>query len=179
MTWITPTTLYLYLRPKLEAGNAYRVTHKQICKDIFQEPVTTDDQISEIKRVWPAAEKLLRRKAGICAMGVTEYYFRKFRKTGAEPTDPIAIKRCLAINWNKGYGIRLLTLKGAHNDPMAIMWLQLRMLNVQGGQAAILHRIAIEYAKGNLTRSLARRLAGIAMEPALPDDDGEFRQLME
>src|SRR5215472_2341579 len=177
MTWIKPTVLFRHLKKQLANGQ-YRLTTKEVCKAIFGVETVGESHILEIKRCWPAAEKRLRRN-GICAIGVTEYYFRKFRQTGVEPTDPEAIRRCLAINWNKGYGFRLLTLKGSRNDPMAVMWLRLRMLNVQGGQSAILDRIAIEYAKGTLSKALAQKLVGLTTEPALPEHEEELDELMK
>jgi hypothetical protein len=179
--WLKPKRLSKFLRISLENGN-YRLTDDEIARGIFDANRLTKAEveqiIDEIRRCWYAAEKHLRKR-GICAIRVTEFYFDSYDLT--EPKKPTQIMMCIAGSGKgrAGFGVRLLSLKGSKNDPMALMYLKLRSLSMHGMEAAILDRITIEWMKGKLSKPLARTLADGISEPALPDHDAEFAKLME
>jgi hypothetical protein len=105
---------------------------------------------------------------------VTEDYFGSRR----EPQGPQAIKMAIALHGRKSAGVRLLTLKGKHNDPMTIMYFALRGRNLHGTAAALNDRLAIEARKGNLTKTVGRKIGDDISEPALPEHDSDYARLM-
>jgi hypothetical protein len=173
--WIKPWILTRYLKGELENGHD-RMRYEEIARALFKIKNVTEDHIAEIKRCWHSTEKQLRRR-GTCAMLVTERYFEEHAKR--EPNTEQQIILCIALHGRPAAGIRLLTLKGSRNDPMAIMFLRLNSRNAQGMQAAILDRIAVEWAKGRLSKARGQFLAGSLSEPALPRHEEEFLKMME
>jgi len=172
-TWtLQPRILADYLERELNNGH-YRLTFTQIALGLWAIKVPTKAHIEVIRHAWQQAQKQLRRR-GTCAILVTEFYFDIFNHK--EPRNPEAIKLCLALQY-KAYGVRLLTMKGAVNDPMALMYFQLRSRNVGGMAAAIADRVAVEYGGGKLTKVKARGLIQKLTEFPLPEHQTEFNDL--
>jgi hypothetical protein len=107
---------------------------------------------------------------------VTQTYFDFYTK--GEPKTEGTITECIAYHWRKAAGIRLLTARGIRNDPMALVYFNLRSRNVHGTTAAIEDRAVIEWKKGKLTKVEARRLIDEVTEPPLPEHKKEFGKLM-
>jgi hypothetical protein len=172
--WIKPRRLAAFLRESLDNGQ-YRLTYKEIASSVFGVKAPTIDDIDEIRARWHAAEKRLRKR-GICAILVTQFYFDTYDRH--EPKGAQQIALCIALAGRAAAGIRLLSMKGQHNDPMALMYFRLRSSNLHGQESAILDRITIESMKGKLTKPVARTLADTLTEPALPAHEREFAKLM-
>lgn len=181
MYWLKPKRLAKFLRVSLNNGY-YRLTDKEIAQGIFSARKLTkaemEEAVEEVRRCWHAAEKHLRRR-GICAVRVTKFYFDTYERR--DPTKPNQILMSLAGSGygRAGYGVRLLSLKGVKNDPMAIMYIKYRSLILHGMEAAILDRITVEFSKGSLSKGLARNLVNATTEPALPDHEKDFEKLIE
>jgi hypothetical protein len=171
---IKPRHLSAYLKTQLDNGND-RLTWEEIAKGIFGIKTVTEDHIEEIRHCWHLSEKRLRAR-GTCAILVTEMYFDAFDKR--EPNTEQQMTACIALHGRPAAGVRLLTLKGSRNDPMAIMFLHLHSRNAQGMQAAILDRIAVEFSKGRLSKNRGQKLANRTMQPTLPLHEKEFDKLM-
>jgi hypothetical protein len=87
---------------------------------------------------------------------------------------------CIAgYGGRKAFGIRLLTMKGRQNDPMALMYFNMRARNLRGMVGAVEDRITVEWSGGKLTKVRARMLVDEVTEPALPEHSEEFKKLME
>lgn len=176
--YLKPRHLSRFLLRSLDNGH-YRLTDEEIAIGICGRLTKAEMEqvVEEVRRVWYAAEKDLRSR-GVCAIRVTEFYFDSYDRT--DPTKPTQIMMCIAGSGKgrAGVGVRLLSLKGSKNDPMAIMYLKQRGLCLHGMEAAILDRITIEWKKGRLSRPIARNLADGITEPALPAHDSDFEKLM-
>jgi hypothetical protein len=165
-----------YLDKAFSKG-VYRLTFDDICLGIFRIKVVHVQHVAAIRDCWQTAQKQLRRR-GVCAMLVSAMYFENYPRR--EPKGPEAIKMCIAgYGGRKAAGVRLLTMNGVRNDPMALMYFHMRSRNVRGVVSAIEDRIAVEYAQGKLTKPPARMLVDKVTEPVLPEHAEEFNQLME
>jgi hypothetical protein len=171
---LRPRHLSRFLKEQLDNGSD-RLTYEQIAQRIFGITRVTDDMIDEIKRCWHAAEKRLRSR-GTCAMLVTDIYFENFARK--EPNKPHTIAACIALEGRPSAGIRLLTLKGSRNDPMAVAYFTIRTRNVHGSVSAIEDRATIEWTRGKLTKRVARRMIENVSKPVLPPSAEDFDQLM-
>lgn len=180
MHWLKPKRLAKFLKVALDNGD-YRLTYEEIAQGIFNAKRLTRAELEqvtdEIRRCWHAAEKHLRRR-GVCVILVTQFYFDNFDRR--EPKKAQQIAMCIA---GSGYdraaaGVRLLSLKGTQNDPMAIMYFKLRSRNLHGMESALLDRVTVESTKGKLTKSVARTLSDSIAQPALPQHEVEFAKLM-
>src|SRR5262245_4720174 len=136
-------------------GNGcYKLTYEDIARDIFRIKVPKDEHIQAIRDAWQQSQKQLRR-LGMCAFLVSNIYFDDYPKR--EPRGSEAIKMCIAgYGGRKSRGIRLLTMKGVVNDPMALMYFDIRGHNVHGMMAAISDRAIVEWKRGNLTKIRTR-----------------------
>jgi hypothetical protein len=177
--WLKAKVLSSFLRESLENGY-YRLTYREIAIGISGGRSLTKAQVAEytdeIRHCWHRAERRLRKR-GICAILVTKFYFDTFNRI--EPTHPNEIMMCIAGGYDRAaHGVRLLSRKGRRNDPMALVYFRLRSRNLHGIEAAILDRLTIEHMRGKLTKARARGIADEVTEPALPDHDSEFRDLM-
>jgi len=165
-----------YLDRKFSNG-VYRLTFEDICLGIFRIKVVHREHIIAIRDAWQSSQKQLRRR-GVCAMLVSTMYFDDYPRR--EPRGVEAIKMCIAgYGGRKAGGVRLLTMKGAQNDPMALMYFHMRSRNVRGMVGAIEDRITVEWTHGKLTKPRARMLVDEVIEPALPEHDADFKKLME
>jgi hypothetical protein len=167
------------LREALEDGY-YRLTYREIAIRIAGGKSLTKAQVAdytaEIRHCWHRAERRLRKR-GICAILVTKFYFDTYDRI--EPKGEQQIMLCIAGGYDRAAaGVRLLTKKGKRNDPMALKYFELRARNLHGIESAILDRVAIEYARGKLTKPIGRAIADEVVEPALPDHGAEFGDLM-
>jgi hypothetical protein len=173
--WIQPKILADYLEKAFKNGY-YRLTFDDIAIGIFRIKVPKDEHIESLRVAWQPAQKLLRRRE-MCAMLVSEMYFEDYARR--EPRGVEAIKMCIAgYGGRRAGGVRLLTMKGSRNDPMALMYFHLRSRNVRGMVSAIEDRITTEWAHGKLTKPRARMLVDEVIEPVLPEHQAEFDQLM-
>src|SRR5215831_9283326 len=177
MYYTRPKYLAKFLRASLENGN-YRLTFKEIAQGHLSAKKMTKAEIAEgvdeIKRCWHGAERHLRSHWEICAILCTKFYFDGYDKL--EPTRPNELALCIAGGGiNQGaFGVRLLTMKGTKNDPMAIAYLRLRTRNMRGMMSAIEDRATIEWKRGKLSKPIARRLVDNAVSPMLPFHEAEF-----
>jgi hypothetical protein len=177
MAWIKPMRLTRYLITQFNNG-AHRRRLEDTAKDIFGVKSITNEHTEEIMRVWRRAEEHCRSR-GLCVIPVAKFYFEKFTEK-KEPTKADHIKLCIAGGWSGATdGFRMLSMKGSKNDPMAVMYLQIRIRCVRGGESAILDRITVEWTRGALTKALAKQMVDAASEPALPAHEAEFGKLME
>jgi len=172
---LLPKQLARFLHASLENGN-YKLTFAETAQGIFEIKRATGAHIGEIKRCWPRAQKHLRR-LGTCAMLVTDEYFINFPRKEPRAANTIALS--LAGEGKAAAGFRLLTAKGAVNDPMAIAFYAMRTRNVRGGVSAIEDRVAIEFKRGKLAKRIGRRIIDDVNAPVLPDHGQEFGELME
>jgi hypothetical protein len=172
--WLQPRILTNYLERSLNNGH-YKLTYAQIATGLWRIKGLTPRHLAAIRRAWPRSEKQLRR-LGTCAILVTQTYFESFPRR--EPRAPEVIRECIAYHWRKAAGVRLLTAKGCRNDPMALIYFSMRGANVHGTVAAVEDRVAVEWAKGHLTKAAARRLIDKVTEPTLPEHQLEFGKLM-
>jgi hypothetical protein len=173
---IQPKILADYLEKAFSDG-CYRLTFDDIAIGIFRIKVPKQEHIEALRTAWQSAQRQLRRR-DVCAMLVSVMYFDDYARR--EPRGVEAIKMCIAgYGGRKAGGVRLLTMKGVRNDPMAIMYFHLRSRNVRGMVGAIEDRITVEWSHGKLTKVRARMLVDEATEPALPEHQEEFNKLME
>jgi hypothetical protein len=174
--WIQPKILADYLEKEFNNG-CYRLTFDDVAIGVFRIKVPKREHIESLRAVWQPAQKQLRRR-DVCAMLVSEMYFEDYARR--EPRGVEAIKMCIAgYGGRKAGGIRLLTMKGVRNDPMAIMYFHLRSRNVRGMISAIEDRITVEWSHNKLTKVRARMLVDEVIEPALPEHGDDFNQLMK
>jgi hypothetical protein len=173
--YLKPKRLTQYWKQALDNGHS-RLTFEETARDLFERrPIERD--IEEIRHCWHQSEKQLRR-LGTCVILVTETYFEDFNRR--EPDNPQAIRMCIA--GGKGcpaVGVRLLTMKGTKNDPMALAYLALRTRCVLGGVAAIEDRATIEWTRGKMSKRISRRIIDNATAPVLPYHETEFGELMD
>lgn len=173
--YLKPTHLTRYLKQSLDNGR-YRLTWEEIGGDLFGRNPTEQD-VAEIRHCWHQSEKQLRR-LGTCCILVTDVYFESFEDT--EPNQPHTIAACIAgYRGGKSAGIRLLTMKGTRNDPMALAYLSLRSRAARGMVAALEDRATIEWTRGKMSKRVAKRMIDNVSAPVLPDHDKEFGELME
>jgi hypothetical protein len=174
--WLQPKILADHLE-KAFCNGYYRLTFDDVAIRIFRIKVPQNAHIASIREAWQPAQKQLRRR-GVCAMLVSEMYFEDYARR--EPRGVEAIKMCIAgYGGRKAGGIRLLTMKGVRNDPMAIMYFNLRSRNIRGVVGAIEDRITVEWSHGKLTKVRARMLVDQVTEPALPEHEADFNKLMD
>ena len=114
----------------------------------------------------------------MCAILVTETYFSVYHAR-KQPKTPDTIAACIALHGRPAAGVRLLTMKGIQNDPMALAYFKLRGLEVQGIVAAIEDRITVEWHNRKLTKRVAKRMIDHVTAPVLPYHEDEFKELME
>jgi len=172
--WIQPRILTNYLEKSLNNGH-YRLTFREISSALFRKE--SQSCVEAIRHAWFQSQKQLRRQ-GTCAILVTEIYFVNY--TSREPKGADAIRLCIAgVLGGKAYGVRLLTMKGVKDDPMALMYFNLRGRNVRGTVAAIEDRAVVEWTKGKLSKRVAKRIIDKVSEPVLPDHQLEFAKLMD
>jgi len=165
-----------YLERALGNGE-YKLRFDDIARDIFKIKCPKDEHLEAIRKAWHQAEKQLRRM-GTCAMLVSADYFETYSKR--EPRGIIAIKMCIAgYGGSKAIGVRLLTMKGATNDPMALAYFAVSSRNLRGMAAAIEDRITVEWKRGHLSKRVARQQIDDVVEPALPEHQTEFEELMD
>ena len=163
-----------YLDRELNNGH-YRLTFNQIARGLWPHlKVPHKEHIQAIRDAWQSAQKQLRRRK-TCAILVTEFYFDVFRNR--EPSGKEQIKMCLAL-YHKAHGVRLLTMKGAVNDPMAIEYFSVRGRNVHGMMSAIADRATVEHDRGKLTKIKAKAIVDKLAEIPLPEHQKEFFDLM-
>lgn len=173
---IQPRILTDYLDRQF-ANSVYRLTFDDIALGVFRIRVPKKEHIAALREAWQPAQKQLRRR-GVCAILVSEMYFDQYARR--EPRGVEAIKMCIAgYGGRKAYGIRLLTMKGARNDPMALMYFHMRSRSVRGMVGAIEDRITVEWVHGRLSKPRARMLVDEVTEPALPEHQEDFNKLME
>jgi len=177
---LKPKRLAQFLRLSFENGN-YRLTYREIAFGILTAVKPTKAEVAlftdEIRRCWHAAEKHLRRK-GVCTILVTKFYFDNYHRL--EPKRPNEIALCIAGGGmgQGAFGVRLLSMKGMKNDPMALAYFAVRTRSARGMVAAIEDRAAIEWKRGKLTKPVAKRLVDNVGTPALPEHQAEFDELM-
>jgi len=160
--WIEPRILTDHLERELNNGH-YRLTWEEIAIGIFGKKSASC--IAALRHAWFRSQKQLRRQ-GTCAILVTDIYFNTY-SARKDPKTPEAIKLCIAgLEGGQAAGVRLLTMKGTCDDPMALMYFHMRGQNIRGTVAAVQDRVDVEQKKGKLSRPAARRISKrIALKP--------------
>lgn len=162
---------------KAFSNGCYRLTFDDIARGVFKIKCPKDEHIQAIRGAWQSSQKQLRR-VGMCAMLVSDVYFESYARL--EPRSVEAIKMCIAgYGGCKAAGIRLLTMKGAINDPMALIYFSVRGRNVQGMMAAIADRATVEWKRGRLSKVKARGIVNRLTDIPLPEHQTDFLEMME
>lgn len=165
-----------YLERALNDGHD-RLTFDEIARGVFRIKCPNKEHIRAIRDAWQQSQKELRRM-GTCVILVSAVYFDDYSRR--EPHGSEAIKMCLAgYGGRKAAGVRLLTMKGVINDPMALMYFRVRSRNVHGMVAAIADRATVEWKHGRLSKKEGRKIADRLTEMPLPEHQTDFLEMME